>query len=172
LISVLKRDDAPTKRHAIAFYPAITNNLQRIFRNHSIDLVYSNKGKLKDSLGNPKDKTKLLQKSGIYQVKCEGCDSVYIGQTKRSLTTRFGEHHYSIRLNYPDILHDMTSARKTTTEDTAYRWIILKLVKEVRKQNELDVYESHYISRQKKEDANLMNVLAGKITSRFFDLVP
>jgi hypothetical protein len=34
LISVLKRDDAPTKRHAIMFYPAIPNKLQRIFQNH------------------------------------------------------------------------------------------------------------------------------------------
>jgi hypothetical protein len=26
-------------------------------------------------------------------VDCEGCDSVYIGQTKRSLKRRFGEQH-------------------------------------------------------------------------------
>jgi hypothetical protein len=51
LIPVLKRDDAPTKRHAITFHLAITNKLQRIFQNHQIDLVYS-KGKLKDSLEN------------------------------------------------------------------------------------------------------------------------
>jgi hypothetical protein len=80
LIPVLKRDDAPTKRHAIRFYPAITNKLQRIFRNHQFDLVYSNKGKLKDNLGNHKDKTEMLQKSGIYQVECEGCDSVLVRQ--------------------------------------------------------------------------------------------
>jgi hypothetical protein len=79
LIPVLKNDDAPTKRHAITFYPAITNKLQKIFWNHQIDLVYSEKGKLKDSLGNLKNKTEMLQKSGIYQVECEGCDFVYIG---------------------------------------------------------------------------------------------
>jgi hypothetical protein len=60
LIPVLKRYDAPTKRHAITFYPVITNKLQRILRNHQIDLVYSNKGKLKDSLGNPNDKIRNL----------------------------------------------------------------------------------------------------------------
>jgi hypothetical protein len=65
LIPVLKRDDAPTKRHAITFYPAITNKLQRIFRNHQIDLMYSNKGELKDGLGNPKDKTEMLHKTRI-----------------------------------------------------------------------------------------------------------
>jgi hypothetical protein len=108
LIPALQKDDAPTKKYsitlfpAIAFFPAITNKLKRIFRNHQIDLVYSNKGKLKDNLGNPKDKTKMLQKSGIYQVKCKGCDSVYIGRTKRSVKTRFGEDHSSIRLKHPD----------------------------------------------------------------------
>jgi hypothetical protein len=48
----------------------------------------------------------------------------------------------------------------------------LKLEKEVRKQIELDAYESYYISRRKKKCDNLMNVAAGKITSRLFDLVP
>jgi hypothetical protein len=52
-IPVLKRHDTPTKRHAITFYPAITNKLQKNFRNHQIDLVYSNKSKLKDSLRKP-----------------------------------------------------------------------------------------------------------------------
>jgi hypothetical protein len=48
----------------------------------------------------------------------------------------------------------------------------LKLDKEVRKESELGAYESYYIYRRKKEGANLMNVAAGKITSRLFDLVP
>jgi hypothetical protein len=49
----------------------------------------------------------------------------------------------------------------------------LKLVKEVRKQNELDAYESYNIPRRKKTGTNLMNVAAsGKSTSRLFDLVP
>jgi hypothetical protein len=80
LIPVLKRDDTPTKRHAITFFPAITNELQRVFRNHQTDLVYSNKGKLKDSLGYPKYKTEMLQKCGIYQSDCERCDSVYVAR--------------------------------------------------------------------------------------------
>jgi hypothetical protein len=70
LIPVLKRLSS-IKRHAIT---AIMKKLRRIFRNHQIDLVYSNKVKLKDSLEKPKDKTEMLQKFGNYQVKCEGCD--------------------------------------------------------------------------------------------------
>jgi hypothetical protein len=47
----------------------------------------------------------------------------------------------------------------------------LKFVKELRKQSELDAYESYYISRRKKEGACLMNVAAGKSTLQLFDLV-
>jgi hypothetical protein len=171
LISVLKRDDTPTKKHAITFYPAITNKLQKIFRNHQFDLVYSNKCKLK----NPKDKYEMLQKSRIYQVECEGCDSVYIGQTKRSLKTRFGEHHSSILLNHPEKSSKIALHVLRKINDNQRHSISLddlKLMKKVWKQNELDAYESYHISRQKKEGANLMNVAAGKISSRLFDLVP
>jgi hypothetical protein len=99
---------------------------------------------------------------------------VYIGQKKRSLKTRFGEHHSSIRLNHPD---KSNIARHVFSKLNGKQGHIisldnLKLVKEVRKENDLDAYKSYYISRPKKEGANLMDVAAGKITSRLFDLVP
>jgi hypothetical protein len=75
----------------------------------TIKLIWRNKGKLKDRLGNSKDKTEMLQKSGIYQVECEGCDSVYIGQTKRSqkhfLMNTTASSVWTIQINW--ILHDM-----------------------------------------------------------------
>jgi spore coat protein CotF len=120
LIPVLKRDAAPTKIHAITFYPGITKKLQSIFRNHQIDLVYSNKGKLKDSLGNPKDITEMLQKSGIYQV----------------------EHYSSIRLNHLDKSNIARQVLSKINDNQGHSISLnnLKLVKEVRKQNELDAY--------------------------------
>jgi hypothetical protein len=134
--------------------------------------VYSNKGKLQDNHTKPKDKFEMLQKSRIYHV--DNLSSVYIGQTKRSLKTRFGEHHSSIRLNHPDKSNIARHVRSKINDNQGHSLSLdnLKPVKEVRKQNELDAYESYYFSRRKKEGANLMNVAAGKITSRLFDLVP
>jgi hypothetical protein len=99
---------------------------------------------------------------------------VYIFQTKRSLKTRFSEHHSSIRLNHPDKSNIARYVLSKINDNQGHSISLdnLKLVKEVRKQNELDAYESYYISRRKKEGADLMNVAAGKITSRLFDLVP
>jgi hypothetical protein len=96
-------------------------------------------------------------------------------QTKRSLKTRFSEHRLnnSIRLDHPDKSNIAQHVLSKINDNQGHSISLnnLKLVKEVRKQNELDAYESYYISRWKKECANLMNVAAGKITSRLFDLV-
>jgi hypothetical protein len=99
---------------------------------------------------------------------------VYIGQTKRSLKTRFGEHHSSIRLYHPDKSNIARHVLIKINDNQKHSISLdnLKLVKEVRKQNELDAYESYYISCRKKEGTNLMKVAAGKITSRLLDLVP
>jgi hypothetical protein len=53
--------DEHLRRAAITFYPRITNKLQNIFKKHNIKIVYSNKGKLCDFLGNPKDKPESLE---------------------------------------------------------------------------------------------------------------
>jgi hypothetical protein len=50
-----------------------------------------------------KDKSEQLEKSGIYEIKCDGFNAVYIGQTKRSVSVRFGEHFRHIRYNHPNL---------------------------------------------------------------------
>jgi hypothetical protein len=40
-------------------------------------------------LGNPKDKSEQLKKSGIYEIKSNGCNAVYVAQTRRSVSVRF-----------------------------------------------------------------------------------
>jgi hypothetical protein len=74
LIPVLKRDDASTKTYASTF-----TNYKRF--SGTIKLIWC-------IATRANSKTEMLQKSGIYQVECEGCDFVYIGQTKRSLKPR------------------------------------------------------------------------------------
>ncbi|KAJ8940907.1 hypothetical protein NQ318_017498 [Aromia moschata] len=43
-------------------------------------------------LDNPKDKIDNNEKSGIYEISCKDCDQKCIGQTQRSILTRFKEH--------------------------------------------------------------------------------
>jgi hypothetical protein len=154
-ILVLKRDDAPTKIHA--FYPAITSKPQRIFRNHQIDLVYSINGKLKD-----------WDAAKIRNLSSGKCTLV-----RQNVALNYDLVNTTAAFIYPDKSNIARHVLSRIKDNQRHSISLdnLKLVKEVRKQNDLDAYESYYISRRKKEGANLMNVAAGKITSRLFDLV-
>ncbi len=64
---------------------------------HSIHRVSSigksSRNKLREILVKPKDKTPMEQQSGVvYQLKCDNCDKMYIGETSRRLGTRYKEH--------------------------------------------------------------------------------
>ncbi len=49
--------------------------------------------KLREILVKSKDRTPMEQQSGVvYQLKCDNCDTIYIGETRRSLRTRYKEH--------------------------------------------------------------------------------
>jgi hypothetical protein len=163
------------RRVSFTFYPKVTNQLQRIFRKYDLSLVYSNKNKLKSLLGTTKDKSSTLQKSGIYEIECQGCNSVYVGQTRRSIHTRLKEHRSHIRLNQPEhssvashVLDHMNErgSQHTVTEDS------VRLLKEVNHSNRLDVHESIYIYEYKKRsDITLLNRVDGRVNSILFELL-
>jgi hypothetical protein len=94
-------DEQTIKRVAVSFHPLITNKLQAAFKKHQIKMFHSTRGKLGE--GNPKDQVETLQKSGIYQIDCLGCSASYIGQSRRSITTRFNDHLRNIRKNHPEL---------------------------------------------------------------------
>ncbi len=47
---------------------------------------------MKYKLRNAKDKIKYLDKSGVYKIKCDGCEMSYIGETRRKLKVRLRQH--------------------------------------------------------------------------------
>jgi predicted GIY-YIG superfamily endonuclease len=166
--------DEQLRRAPITFYPGITNKLQNIFKKHKIKIVYSNKGKLCDLLGNPKDKPESLEKSGIYQIKCEGCNAQYIGQTRRSTATRFNEHLRHIKYNHPNLSSVASHVLKHINQPNTQHAInmdSISLLKEVHKPNQLDAYESIFIRKRQKENVELLNEDDGNVNSRLFDLI-
>jgi hypothetical protein len=109
-------------------------------------MVHSTRGKLGELLVNPKDQVETLQKSGIYQIDCLGCSASYIGQSRRSITTRLNDHHRNIRKNHPELssIHDINLDN-------------FSLPKEVRRPDHLDAFESYYILKAKKVCKVLLN---------------
>jgi hypothetical protein len=166
------------KRVSVTFAPKITNKLKNIFRKQNMQIVYRTQNKLNTFFCSTKDKVPILEKSGIYQVKCGSCDAVYYGQSRRMVKTRYNEHLLNIK-------HHQVS--KSSIADHAWSNLHLdfkkpkesleakqfKLLKPVLNPNQLDAYESFYIHRHTriKPNIELMNTDQGNISSYLFNCI-
>ena len=86
----------------IAVLPYIgpgSEKLKRICARHNIKVVFSSKETLRRSLCQTAPKTELNEtKNCVYEVPCLGCETAYIGQTKRHLKVRLAEHKRSLQM--------------------------------------------------------------------------
>lgn len=160
-----KERENEKKKVSMSYAPTITTKLKPIFNEHGMMIVYKNNNKLSDLLGSTKDKKESLSKSGIYRIQCSECDAVYIGQTKRSVTTRFKEHLKAIELR-----HTYKSAFAAHAVENRHGGTDIsdvKLLKQISDHRRLDAYECVYIRKTK----NTVNLDNGNIESVLFSLV-
>jgi hypothetical protein len=152
-LTTLVADRENIRRVKCCFEPRITNKLKKYFKKHNMELVFSNNNKLQNIICNTKDKIPNLQKSGIYQIDCGDCERTYIGQTKRTIHTRFKEHIAHIKYNRPT-----KSAIAAHTLQKGHLNIgvnNLSLLKAVNDKNQLDAWESLYINKYKAKTLNI-----------------
>ncbi len=76
------------------YVSGLSERLQRVFKEHGINMYHKPTNRLRDILVHPKDPTPKEQKCGvIYELTSEQNPShKYIGDTKRTLQERFKEH--------------------------------------------------------------------------------
>jgi hypothetical protein len=150
----------------IPFHPLATKGLKKIFNKLDFKICYDSKCNLRNVLGNPKDKIDVLDKSGIYEINCGECDKKYIGQTRRSILTRFKEHIAHARYLRPE---KSSVAQHILDSDHHINKDNLKLVKAVSSNRELDGFESLFIHKSK---GCLLNSDKGPIPrSALYDLL-
>lgn len=152
-------------RVCLSFVPLLTNRLKSVFKKHKMQIVYSNKNKLKNLLGTTKDKIDDLNKSGIYRIECGDCKMKYYGQTKRNLSKRVKEHMDCIKRNQPN--NSAVADHVLSNNHFNISAANLKLMKNVFDEKKLDAYESFFISK----DPNPINLDKGKIISNLFSKV-
>ena len=71
----------------------ISNQFSRRLKNSTGSSVILTMRKLKTALPSLKAKIpRMLKSHVVYQIKCPGCRSSYVGQTTRHLSTRIREH--------------------------------------------------------------------------------
>ncbi len=92
-LNVTQKERKHTSSVGIPYIQGLSEQLQRIFKKHGVSTYHKPTNKLREILVKPKDKTPMEQQSGVvYQLTCDNCDKMYIGETSRSLGTRYKEH--------------------------------------------------------------------------------
>ena len=129
--------------------PKITNQLQKM----DINIIEVNKNNLGHILVNNKEKTKLCDKSGVYEIKCSNCNAIYIGQTGRCLKYRLKEHKNCILLNQPNtgFAEHCINYNHIFTENNC------KLLHQSNKNKRLDYLEILEIKKATSKNKNITN---------------
>ena len=85
--------DGPTaNKHpvCIPYISGLSDQLERVFRSHSIPSYHKPFKTLRSLLVNAKDKSKREKQCGVvYSAKCSECDKEYIDETATMLGLRF-----------------------------------------------------------------------------------
>ena len=119
--------------------------------------------RVKNALGSIKDVPPDLHKSGIYRIQCETCGKYYFGMTVRKLFVRYNEHEKSAKWKQKTAVgKHISSTNHTVNIDS------LKLVQEVRRPWNLELYEAIHI--KKNLHMSLLNADEGNVKSPLLKL--
>lgn len=169
--------EQPTLKHIAVNYNDETKKLRPILRKFGFELVFTSRNnQLQTLLGSTKDPIDSLYKSGVYQITCDHCNKIYIGQTKRTLNTRFKEHVAEVTKAHKDTekghVHHFKSkvAEHIYNEQHFLNTKNIKLLRHISNPWKLDVAESIEIFKQNHN--KLLNKDQGNGYSWLFRLIP
>ncbi|XP_055589434.1 uncharacterized protein LOC129758695 [Uranotaenia lowii] len=134
-------------RVSLPFHPKLTNGITKILSQHGLKTAYKSGNTLKDRLVSLKDKIPQDERSGIYEIPCESCSAVYIGQTRRKFKVRLKEHRNAVDNNRAN---ESSVAAHATEMGHSINWEKVSYKKCVRKASHLNAWESMFISTSEK----------------------
>ena len=72
------------------YVQGVSEKVKRVFSNYGISTCFKPHQTLRQLLVAPKDKTKVQEQAGVvYRIPCEGCNKVYVGETKENTRRTF-----------------------------------------------------------------------------------
>ena len=93
------RKEITQPNSTVGFFIIYIIKIANILRQHDINPAFYTTHNICKTLLNNKDKFEHTQKSGVYKLQCNDCDTIYIGETSRCLQIRAKEHQQSFNTN-------------------------------------------------------------------------
>lgn len=112
-------------------------------------------------------------KSGIYKIKCNDCNQVYIGQTGRNFKCRFKEHIQALRTNNQTSMKS-TFAEHLLKENHTYSDMKsnMEILSFETKGDRMNIKEEFYIYlNSKKYQQNLLNTMITQRKNPIFEKI-
>lgn len=135
----------------------VIDNINKVFGNSKYTVSYKPNNLIYKFLNSNKNhSTSIYNKCGIYKIKCDLCNSVYIGRTDRSFSVRYNEHvraYLYKRPNCSNVAHHLIEHKHTITS-MENNMEILEINCD---KNQLEHLEKYYIYKFKRK-FNLMNL--------------
>ncbi|KAI5642939.1 reverse transcriptase (RNA-dependent DNA polymerase) domain-containing protein [Phthorimaea operculella] len=106
---------------------------------------------LKKCLAHKSDSVPINKRSGVYQLECQDCNKIYIGQTGRTFDTRIKEHQRSWRLKKEDSAFAQHLIHENHCFDPATNFRVLQLGEKGRKLNNFEALEINKVTSKKTD---------------------
>ena len=91
-------EDSTETRLFLPYVKGVSERIEKACRQLNIQTVFKSSGTLRQALMRVKNKRpKELRRGVVYEVPCNGCSKMYIGETGRSLQERLKEHKYAVK---------------------------------------------------------------------------
>ena len=74
------------------YHNSNTHKLANTFRKHKYKIAYRTNNTIKKHISDTNTDIDKYNKTGVYKLNCNDCNSFYIGQTRRSFLSRYSEH--------------------------------------------------------------------------------
>jgi hypothetical protein len=143
---------------SLPFINNLSQPFQSYFKNHNITVCHKGYNLLSKNFSTLKSKTPKNKKSNIiYQIPCNDCDGVYIGQTSQYLENRLKSHKYDKKNKTALTNHEHTKKHTFNYNNTK----ILKTESQTKKREFLEMVEIHKQKNainDKKDVSNLNKI--------------
>lgn len=164
------KEKSPKKYIGVSFSPQIHYKIQNILSPYNIQISPKNNYKLSTYLTNTRDKTILLDKSGVYSIICneQNCEYIYIGKSRRKVISRFKEHKRATTKLEP---HKSAIAEHMIENHHSFEIENLDIMYECYNENRLQILESIFIQTYHPQEMLMNTNNTGLSRSCLFSLL-